>query len=32
MEITRDADLEAIKQRLQALFDDVLPQTDEASN
>ena len=32
MEITRDADLEAIKQRLQALVDDVLPPTDEASN
>ena len=32
MEITRDADLEAIKQRLQALVDDVLSPTDEASN
>lgn len=32
MEITRDADPEAIKQRLQALVDDVLPPTDEASN
>ena len=32
MEITRDADLEAIKQRLQALVDDVLTPTDEASN
>jgi hypothetical protein len=28
MEITRDADLEAIKQRLQALVDGVLSPTD----
>ena len=33
MEITRDADVEAIKQRLQALVDDVLsPEDDETSN
>jgi hypothetical protein len=32
MEITRDADVEAIKQRLQALVDDVVPPTDETSN
>jgi hypothetical protein len=32
MEITRDADVEAIKQRLQALVTDVLSPTDEASN
>jgi hypothetical protein len=32
MEITRDADLEAIKQRLQALVDHVLSPTDETSN
>ena len=31
MEITRDADLEAIKQRLQALVGRVLSSTDEAS-
>ncbi len=29
LEITRDADLEAIKQRLQALVHDVLAATDE---
>jgi hypothetical protein len=29
MEITRDADLDAIKQRLQTLVDDVLSATDE---
>ncbi len=29
MEITRDADLEAIKKRLQALVDDVVSSTDE---
>ena len=29
MEITRDADMEPIKQRLQALLDDVLPATGE---
>lgn len=32
MEITRDADLEAIKQRLQALLNQVVSQTDETSN
>jgi hypothetical protein len=32
MEITRDADVEAIKQRLQALVDHVLPSTDQTSN
>jgi hypothetical protein len=32
MEITRDADVEAIKQRLQALVDHVLSPTDQASN
>ena len=32
LEIARDADLEAIKRRVQALVDDVLPPTDEASN
>jgi len=32
MEITRDADVEAIKQRLQALVDRVLLRTDETSN
>jgi hypothetical protein len=31
MEITRDADLAAIKQRLQTLVDQVLPATDEAT-
>ena len=31
MEITRDADLDAIKQRLQALVHEVLP-SDESSN
>jgi len=31
LEIARDADLEAIKRRVQALVDDVLPPTDEAS-
>jgi len=32
MEITRDADLEAIKQRLQALVDRVLSRTDQTSD
>ena len=32
MEITRDADGEAIKQRLQALVDDVLPPTDDETS
>lgn len=32
MEITRDADVEAIKQRLQALVDHVLSPIDETSN
>jgi hypothetical protein len=32
MEITRDADIEAIKHRLQALVDRVLSLTDETSN
>ena len=32
MEITRNADLEAIKQRLQALVDHILSPTDETSN
>lgn len=32
MEITRDADLDAIKQRLQALVDHVLSATDEFSD
>lgn len=32
MEITSDADLVAIRQRLQALVDDVAPPIDEASN
>ena len=31
MEITRDADVEAIKQRLQGLVDHVLSPTDETS-
>jgi hypothetical protein len=31
MEITRDADLDAIKQRLQTLVDDVLSPTDKTS-
>jgi len=31
MEITRDADVEAIKQRLQAVVDHVLSPTDEKS-
>jgi hypothetical protein len=32
MEITRDADVEAIKQRLQALVDDVPPPTDDETS
>ncbi len=32
LEITRDADMEAIKQRLQALVDRVVPPTDETSS
>ena len=32
MEITNDADLEAIKQRLQTLVDRLLSPTDETSN
>jgi len=32
MEITRDADVEAIKQRLQALVDHVLSPTDQTSH
>ena len=32
MEITRDADVEAIKQRLQALVDHVVSVTDEMSS
>jgi hypothetical protein len=32
MEITRDADVEAIKQRLQALVDRVLSPTDQTSH
>lgn len=32
MEITRDADVEAIKQRLQALVDQVLLPADQSSN
>jgi hypothetical protein len=32
MEITRDADVQAIKQRLQALVDHVLSATDEISD
>ena len=32
IEITGDADVEAIKRRLQALVDDVLSPTDETSN
>jgi hypothetical protein len=32
MEITRDADVEVIEQRLQALVERVLPATDEASD
>jgi hypothetical protein len=32
MEIIRDADVEAIKQRLQALVDHVLSPTDQASS
>jgi hypothetical protein len=32
MEITRDADVEAIKQRLQALVDHVLSATEEISD
>jgi hypothetical protein len=32
MEITRDADVGAIKQRLQALVDQVVLPTDQASN
>ncbi len=32
LEITRDADIEVIKQRLQALVDDVLSPTDETSD
>jgi len=31
MEITRDADLEAIKRQLQELVDDVVSRTDDAS-
>lgn len=32
MEITRDADLEAVKHRLQALLDQIPSQTDETSD
>lgn len=32
MEITRDADVEAIKQRVQALVDDVLSLTDDETS
>jgi hypothetical protein len=32
LEITRDADVEAIKQRLQALVDHLLSPTDQTSN
>jgi hypothetical protein len=32
MEVTRDADIVAIEQRVQALVDDVLSATDQTSN
>ena len=32
IEITRDADVEAVKQRLQALVDDVLSATDDEAS